>query len=461
MKNKLCILFLAIFLPFIGLAGSIRVSVDERVELLAIIFRLAESDEYVHNQSDAKYAQDVDSYFATYKNHPAVQMAIKLRKKNNIGYNAVMDLAIHLSNDGQLKPLMDFKLAKYDSRWDAESATQFSKLVKQFYDDSHFSDFYKSQSDFYQLGVQRLDSVMSDAHFEWFDSFYGMGKQKNKTIVFSPANGINNYGCQVKYPDGREDIYGIVGAAISNTPGNPTFNAMSIELVIHEFNHSYINPLVDQYASQFENSVPKVFKTVKEQMKAKAYGSWKIMLYESLVRTGEIRYLAQYNPERSQKKIKEEKMNGFIWIDKLDSTLNAYEQNRSTYPSLESYVSQIAATYQQVSLNAPQMVNDYKARSPKFIGFKTLKINKIEANLTEITLVFDKPMNGKIAINYGKGGEAAFPITGLVGWNEEKTELTLKVALKEKTDYNFYLGQSFETKDGYPLPTTLVEFKTL
>ena len=42
--------------------------VDKRVELLSIVFRLAESQEYSANDFK-KYADEIETYFGKYKNH--------------------------------------------------------------------------------------------------------------------------------------------------------------------------------------------------------------------------------------------------------------------------------------------------------------------------------------------------------------------------------------------------------
>lgn len=47
--------------------------VDERVELLSIVFRLAGNAEYRESLLPV-YSGDIDRYFAAYKNHPVVPL---------------------------------------------------------------------------------------------------------------------------------------------------------------------------------------------------------------------------------------------------------------------------------------------------------------------------------------------------------------------------------------------------
>ena len=105
---------------------NIDVSVDPRVELMSIIFRLAGNKEYnacrVH-----KYDRDIKKYFKPYQSHSAVKFAAKLRKERGMGYNAPMALAVHVGTVPSLKELvpMDPRPAELDSRWRPEEAREF------------------------------------------------------------------------------------------------------------------------------------------------------------------------------------------------------------------------------------------------------------------------------------------------------------------------------------------------
>src|SRR5438046_508909 len=79
-----------------GSEAGVSPKVDPRVELLSIVFRLAGNSEY--NMSPLKtYTADIDSYFSPYKEHPAVVLARKLASERDVGFDTVMNLAVHLS----------------------------------------------------------------------------------------------------------------------------------------------------------------------------------------------------------------------------------------------------------------------------------------------------------------------------------------------------------------------------
>ena len=69
----------------------LRVSVDPRVELMSLLFRLAGNYEY--NQAKVvSYTADVNKQFNPFRDHPTVQLARKLRTSRGIGYDAPMKI---------------------------------------------------------------------------------------------------------------------------------------------------------------------------------------------------------------------------------------------------------------------------------------------------------------------------------------------------------------------------------
>jgi len=68
--------------------------VDERMELMGIIFRYVELPHYMNN-SILTYYNEIDKYFAKYKDHPVIQMSERL-VPFGVGFDPVADLAISL-----------------------------------------------------------------------------------------------------------------------------------------------------------------------------------------------------------------------------------------------------------------------------------------------------------------------------------------------------------------------------
>ncbi len=77
---------------------ALVITVDPRVELMSIVFRLAGNPEYQKGRVES-YVNDVETHFDAWREHKIVKMARSLRKSSGVSYDAVMSYAIHLTAD--------------------------------------------------------------------------------------------------------------------------------------------------------------------------------------------------------------------------------------------------------------------------------------------------------------------------------------------------------------------------
>src|SRR5580698_619319 len=112
-----------------GISGPL---VDDRVELLSVAARLAEYDEY-SNDANKQYVHDIHAWFDRYKDHPLIKYMRMVRDTNEIGYDAVAGMAIHVGHSPDFKPLVVFSQDVPEHRWGAAAATKCASLMSQFY----------------------------------------------------------------------------------------------------------------------------------------------------------------------------------------------------------------------------------------------------------------------------------------------------------------------------------------
>lgn len=60
------------------------------------------------------------------------------------------------------------------------------------------------------------------------------------------------------------------------------------ELTIHEFGHSFVNPIVSKLPEEIFTKTERLFEPLKSKMEAQGYNDWKVCIYEHFVRAGEI-----------------------------------------------------------------------------------------------------------------------------------------------------------------------------
>lgn len=106
--------------------------VDERVEIVSIVFRLAGAEEYSQDDNK-KYTEEIKTYFEPYKNSEIIEFIKDNRNKNGLGYDAVMSMALHLSlNNGKFS-LIKEKENSLEKRWNKVDVGQFVSLLNTFY----------------------------------------------------------------------------------------------------------------------------------------------------------------------------------------------------------------------------------------------------------------------------------------------------------------------------------------
>ena len=97
-------------------AQGIVPKIDEKVELMSILAKLAGYEEYNMNQG-GDYIADIDDWFKDCVNHPAVQQMREYRSNEGVAYDAVMSMAIHIEKKEGRFALRDGAESALDGRW--------------------------------------------------------------------------------------------------------------------------------------------------------------------------------------------------------------------------------------------------------------------------------------------------------------------------------------------------------
>lgn len=434
--------------------------VDKRVELLSIVFRLAGNFEYNMDQFK-EYVNDIHNHFDKYKEHPAVLYARKMADSNNVGFDAVADFAVHIEQAPSFKPVVPFTENIPDPRWTKQGAETFTKLLKDFYADAKCEEFFSQHAELYKLAEERFNTVFTALDISWYKKYFGVTPSGSFNIFIGLGNGGCNYASKVVFPGGREDAYATMGTWSTDKEGKPVYSADGyLPTLIHEFNHSFANQLIDKYKTELEIAGKKLFEPVEYLMKSQAYSEWTYMMYEALVRASVIRYMKDHNQDTGKETLAQIG-NGYVWMNELVESLGYYEDNRDKYPTLESYMPRIVDLYNDLAKNSTALFK----RCGHVLTIEPMDNNAVNvpSQIREMRINFDKPMTRKgISIIYGPLGVKNFPIVNKdVRFTEDMMTLILNIDLKPDTVYQFELtGQGFKTADGYPLLNYKVEFKT-
>ena len=139
--------------------------VDNRVELLSIVFRLAELREY-NSERFGLYTDKIKKHFEPYKTHELIEFAKELIKTNDIGFDAVMFMAVYI--DENLNPRIDFSDDIPEKRWGKENADKFVKLLKEFYTDANCKEFFDESKTLYSESENRFLPIYKQIDLDWY-----------------------------------------------------------------------------------------------------------------------------------------------------------------------------------------------------------------------------------------------------------------------------------------------------
>jgi hypothetical protein len=449
-------------------ADQMDVVVDPRVELMSVIFRLAGSPEYNMPNSASPYADDVEAHFGPFKEHAVVQTARRLRRERGVSDDAVMSMAVHVTDTTTLAERIPFDEPppRLDRRWRPEAARQFLDDARAFVRDSDFNGFVADHRAFYAQAAARLrKEVERHDYLEWFDRFFGERRGAKFTAIVGLLNGGGNYGVGVRFPDGTEEITPVIGAYQFDEAGLPVFGRGIDETIVHELCHSYTNPFVDAFADQLEPAGTAIFPHRADIMNRQAYGNWKTMMYESLVRASTVRFTLDHEgPAAARKEINYHEGRGFTWMAELAELLGTYQRNRDEYPTLDAFMPQVVEMFNGVAARIAEEDEQRAADAPQVVWMNPPNgATGADPDLAAITIVFDRAMSdGSWSV---VGGGPHFPeTTGPPSYDEDRRVFTLPVRLKPAWTYHFMLNSSqytaFRSADGVPLEPVEVTFTT-
>ena len=326
--------------------AQIKVEVSEPVELMSILSRTAGLREYNMDMA-GQYTKDTEAWFADFKSHPIIEYYQGLHNIHSISYDAVMSMAIHLDiNKGKLEFIGE--KSDLEKRWQKVDIEDFLVRLNEFYKATRFHEFFKQHKNFYEEGIKAYETnIMTYFHQDWYPRFYGTEPTDRFRVVIGFTCGGGNYGPSRQLAGQPREAFAICGYYLNPTTGKAFENgAGQASTLIHEFNHSFVNPLLNNEtnAAHMMTTGQKLQKFSAYAMERQAYGDWQTVVNESIVRAAVVIYMLDQGFE--QKQVLNELANqvccNFNWMPELVTSLRYYTAHRDQYPTLNDYYPEIA-----------------------------------------------------------------------------------------------------------------------
>jgi len=317
--------------------GKITIEVDPRVELIGIVFRLAGSPEF-NDGTLRPYAKAIERHFGDFDGHPVVKMAAQLRPTRLMSCDGPMSLAVHIDHSYRLRKTVEEWPSTLDYRWEKQETAEFLEKLRQFAAETKFDEFFKAQSGMYEEGIRSCEELMAQVNLEkWLGDFFGVKQYGDLKLVLGFVNGFFNYGR--RFADGRtSEKYSIIGMRPFDPANTVMFRPIQLGLTVHEFCHSFANPVVEKYMDRLQPAGERLFAAHGPVMRMGGYQKWESVMYETVTRAC-VACFARHSFESMYKDyyLKDEVKAGFVWTEDMANFLKKYESQRDKYPTFESF----------------------------------------------------------------------------------------------------------------------------
>ena len=440
--------------------SQLRSQVDERMELIGIVWRLAGAEEFVNNQV-VHYAADIDSHFAPHKNHPLIQFARKIRERDFVAFNAIAFTFSFIEIESGIVRLSPYAcidcLAETDPRWTTESFLTYIELLNQFYQDTDFRIFFNRHKELFAETERRFDEFLSNIHTEWFYNFFGQPLE-SPLVIISLTNGVHNYGgtdlCVKNLPQGKI----IIGSSQADADGIPVFNNPSnnpwlFYTVIHELCHIFVNPIVDKYEHKMQEAGDIIYPFVAETLMRFAIGCAQTMIVEGINNLAVNMYFREHPIAWKPHFVQMNERRGFIGMRRAMRFMENFYANRHIYPHFKDFMPQIVAFINSLADNIEQVLSEYHNSYPYVVNVFPALNSTVSAGITEIRVDFSHPMWDVIGTRLIEDAAITVPNVDFPFWSEDGRTLIFRVINLERGQrYGFMLpARVLQSEETFPM----------
>ncbi len=442
--------------------NAVHAKVDKRIELMSIISRIAGFEEY--NQPTIKsYSNKINTHFNEHKNHEIFEFIEEMRDSTHLAYDALMTMAIYLDEDKVYEtnyPVSEIE--KKDNRWTENYINQFLLLLKDFYLKSDFESFFRMNKSLYDSIENEAVKLTGNINYDWFSDTFSFNKKTDFRLILGVALGYGNYGL---VREDKEVFYSIIGCGENVDLQKDPFYDDKVPTIIHEYCHSFINPVTAQNKDLFQNAGSILYSKNKKEMNNQAYGDWESVINESLVRAFVIKYMKENNFSREKvlREIAINKKIGFVWIKELVDILDKIQAQIDQKYS-NKFITELSKEFDWLAQNIDSIKHDFYTNKSKVISVQPFQNNStnIATDTIDISFTFDDALIEDLyAIGPVKYFDR-FPEYEKVCFSDNHKTITMKnVILEPNKNYEIKLtGKWFFTEDTRNCEDYILKFST-
>ena len=317
--NKLTIFILLTILTTNSTLGSstnpnskLKIEINKNIELLGLAYFIGFEGVDIESKTvevDGKKIPKKDWHnygFYIYEKYKSSATSENLGKSFTVADHLWLDYLISF-----LLQVEDFPNAKLIESIDESYYINFSKTkdieeakrnviifldgLNEFYREIDFDKYFIETSIYYQMAIDEIKRVLPKQDFIGIMENFYKGKFDGYALIPSLTipKGMG-FGIRIT-TDKRNQVFNVFGALDVQEFLNTNEVKMGFsnekklrELSVHEFGHSFVNPIVDRLSEDNFSKTEALFEPLKYAMADQGYNTWKACVYEHFVRAGEI-----------------------------------------------------------------------------------------------------------------------------------------------------------------------------
>ncbi len=305
-----------------------NIIVSPAVECLGVIFVLGDFKLNIIRCNE-QYRNIIKEFFVDFKQYKIIEIC------NNFfdgRYDAPVELFIHLQNG-----IMPSKPLLQRLNMSLEDYELLVTELKKFILESNFNEFFEKNKAYYKISINRyVDRIKEFSPDEYLFEFLGL-KSDNLNILCMFGVTTSNYGINV-----NNKLYCCIRPYFKSNFTNDLDFAYDLvyssTLILHEYAHSFINPLTDKHLKNEDIN----YKKCKPALDKNPYGTHlKTVVNETIIRALECLYVKK-NFTNGYEELKQDYINdGFVCIDETIKSLENYDKKRCKYKDIEDYYEEL------------------------------------------------------------------------------------------------------------------------
>ena len=339
MKKIITLILLIFSVKSMGQKSELNISIDDRIETLYSVAFL--NDYYLIGQHQNLYKQKIEKNLLPLKNHKAVQLFDTLSKKYNFSYYRTVEWVLQFSNFPEFKKIKE-KAEKYETVPKSKEylLKNFKKELINFNRDTLFQSYLNEMKPINQEIISEIKKSETIRELpKYLESFYGE-KLNSYNLILSPLLHSGGFNSELINKNGKKEVYALIGPN-GEIDFIPNFDKSYLEtdLILHEFGHSFVNPLLEKYHEEIEDLKSKYYTPKLEKYaKYQGYSQWNYVFNELLVRATTIVIAEKhFGKERANELLEYEKSIGFGLVENILEILKEYQQHRDKYSNFSEF----------------------------------------------------------------------------------------------------------------------------